>query len=89
MTLLHIKDPGAVLNYTEDWADELGADTIASAAWTVPTGITKDSDSNTNTTATIVLSGGTAMQTYYVECEITTAAGLKDTRTFIFKCLDR
>jgi len=89
MATTFLKDPGAILNYTEDWEDDLGVDTIASVVWTVPTGITKDSQSNTNTTASIVLSGGTAMNTYYVGCQITTAAGLVDERMLIFKCLDR
>lgn len=75
------KDPNAILDYKIDWATWLGVDTIATVAWTVPTGITKDSQSNTTTTATIWLSGGTALATYELVCRITTAAGRQDDRT--------
>jgi len=75
------KDPEAVLDYTVDWEAWLDGDTIYTSAWTVPTGITKDSDSNTTTTATIWLSGGTAGELYKVKNHIVTAAGREDDRT--------
>lgn len=78
------KDPAAVLDYTIDWdADDwLGSDTITGTpVWTVATGLTKDSQSNTTTTATVWLSGGTANTDYDVACKITTAGGRTDERT--------
>lgn len=65
------KDPLEVLNYTEDWSDWLGDATIASVVWTVPDGITKDTEAHTDTTATIRLSGGTRGNDYLVRCQIT------------------
>ncbi len=76
-----VKDPNAVLDYKVDWATWLSTDTIATVAWTVPTGITQTSTSNTTTTATIWLSGGTAGTTYEIVCRITTAGGRTDDRT--------
>lgn len=76
-----VKDPNAVLDYQINWATWLGSDTIASVTWTVSTGITKDSQSNTTTTATIWLSGGTAGTTYECVCRIVTAGGRTDDRT--------
>ena len=89
MTIKFIKDPDAVLDYTVDWSDWLVNDTIISATWVVPTGITKDSSSNTDTTATIWLSGGTVNIDYSIVCRITTLVGRIEDRTFIIKCKER
>ena len=71
----------AILDYQINWATWLGTDTIATATWTVPTGLTKSSQANTTTTATAWLSGGVVGQTYDVVNTITTAAGRTDYRT--------
>lgn len=86
------KDPAAVLDYTIDWDanDWLGSDTITGTpVWTVPSGLTKDSQSNTTTTATAWLSGGTADQDYDVACKITTTAGRTDERTIRIQVRNR
>jgi hypothetical protein len=89
------KDPNAVLDYRFDWqGDDPGpwladAETISTSTWTVPTGITKDSDSKTDTTATIWLSGGTAGVTYDVVNRITTSAGRTEDRTLQVVCVER
>lgn len=75
------KDPEAVLDYVVDWEDWLDGDTISTSTWTVPTGITKDSDSNSTTTTTIWLSGGTVATRYALVNHIVTAAGREDDRT--------
>lgn len=72
------KDPNAVEDYVLDWSSQLGADTIASSTWTVPTGITQASVTNTPATTTIWLSGGALGQDYELLNRITTAGG----RTF-------
>jgi len=78
---LFTKDPDAVLDYQIDWLAWLGSDTIATSTWTVGTGITKDSDTNTTTTATIWLSGGTVGTSYSATNRIVTALGRTDERT--------
>ena len=75
------KDPQAVLDYEIDWSDWLGADTIASSSWTVPSGLTEEDSSDTTTAATVWLSGGTAGTNYDVTCEIVTDGGRTDDRT--------
>lgn len=69
------KDPDDVLDYQIDWSAELGTDTISTSTWTVPAGLTKDSDTNTDTTTTVWVSGGTAGTTYALLNKIVTAAG--------------
>lgn len=75
------KDPEEVLDYELDWEARLTdaaqetTDTISSSSWVVPSGITKNSDSNTDTTTTIWLSGGTLGETYEFLNRIVTAGG--------------
>ena len=76
-----VKDPSDILTYQANWATWLSTDTIASVTWTVATGITNVATSNTTTTATIKLSGGTDGADYSVACKIVTAAGLTCERT--------
>lgn len=91
------KDPSDVEPFFMVFCDESGlndgsasdkgllqGDTIATATWTFPTGITQDS-ANTlavyiqgvnyaiNTVATVWISGGTADTDYTITCTITTA----------------
>lgn len=88
-----LKDPNAVLDYKFDWkalANGSGdsnwladGETITSKTVTPATGITKDSDTltDTNTSVTVWLSGGTAGVDYTVACRIVTSAGRTDERT--------
>lgn len=73
-----------MLDYKMDWITapwlETG-DTIATSTWTVPMGINQVSADNTDTTATIIVSGGTANNTYDLVNTVTTANGLGDHRT--------
>ncbi len=81
MATSFIHDPDAVLDYEIDWSAWLGTDTISSSTWTVPSGLTEDSSTNTTTTATIWLSGGTEGTRYEVVNHIVTAGGREEDRT--------
>jgi hypothetical protein len=83
------KDPDAVLDYNVDWEDWLGSDTIASVSHTVPTGLTLDSETYTNTVATAIISGGTAGTRYEITCQITTAGGLTDDRSYYIRVREK
>ena len=87
----YTKDPASVLDYTIDWGTNwlAAGETISTSAWTVESGITKDSDSNTTTTATVWLSGGTAGTVYTVTNRITTSAGRTAERSLYIKVEDR
>ena len=69
------KDPDETLDYIVNWATHLGSDTISSSSWDAETGITVDSDTNTTTTATVWLSGGTLGEFYLVTNTIVTDGG--------------
>jgi hypothetical protein len=85
------KDPNAVLDYVIDWGDEWleAGDEISTSAWTIPTGITKDSDTKTTTTTTIWLSGGTDGVSYDIVNRIVTTGGRTDDRTITIKVRER
>lgn len=69
------KDADEVLDFSIDWSQWLGSDTIVSSTWTVPSGLTKDSTTNDTTSATVVVSGGTDGVTYNLVNRIITANG--------------
>jgi hypothetical protein len=83
------KDPEAVLDYVLDWTDELDGDTITSASWDVPAGLTLDNESNTTTACTVWLSGGVTGTNYRLVNEVTTAAGRTDQRTVSITVKDK
>ena len=83
------KDPNAVLDYTLDWTKWLDGDTIDTATFTVPDGLTLDDSTNDTVLATAWLSGGTAGTSYVVRCRITTAGGRTEDRSFTILVDDR
>lgn len=96
-TLMPAKDPNSVEPYFVVWCSpdgvnngsvddngELQGETISTVTWTVPDGITKDSDNKSavtihgvnysvNTVCTIWLSGGTDGRNYDIACKIVTS----------------
>ena len=83
------KVPLAKRDYTIDWSANAPSDAITSVAWSVPAGLTNVATSNTATTATIRLSGGTVGQTYIVSCTVTRASGQIDRRRFAIAVVAR
>lgn len=68
----YIKDPDAVLDWNFDWSNWLdGDEEIDVSTFIVSSGITVNSTSNTATSATVWLSGGTA-GVYRVTNRVTT-----------------
>lgn len=77
-----LKDPDAKLDYGFDWSDWLSTgETISTSTWTVPTGMTQDSSSNTTTIATVWLSGGTVGITYRLINKIVTSQSRTEERS--------
>jgi hypothetical protein len=99
----YTKDPNAVLDYKFDWAaltNQTGdsnwlqdGETIVSETMTVATGLTLDSGviSDSGTSVTVWLSGGTAGTAYNVTCHIVTSnvPAREDDRTIQIRCAER
>lgn len=96
------KDPDAVLDYKFDWAPNTNGDTtktdwlasgetISTTTITADTGLTVDSSSitDTSTSVTVWLSGGTAGSTYTVACLITTTASRTEERSIEINVINR
>jgi hypothetical protein len=77
------KDPEEVLDYSVDWTARLDGDPITDCTATLLTaaGVTVDLVSNTATTSTVWLSGGTIGQTALIKFHIVTAAYREMERT--------
>jgi hypothetical protein len=87
---LYLKDPEGVLDFAWDWSKWLLAgETIQASDVIVPSGITLDSKSNTTTTATAWLKGGTAGTSYVVTNRITTNQGRTDDRSITIHVIQR
>jgi hypothetical protein len=96
-----IKDPNAVLDFKFDFAALTNGsgtsnwlatgETISTATVTADTGLTVDSSSitDTSTSVTVWLSGGTANTDYDVLCRIVTSASRTDDRTMVIKVRQR
>ena len=73
---MEYKDPADVLTFTAVFTNELGGASITGRTVTVGAGLTKDSDAlNGTDKVDIVLSGGTAGNTYKVTVNVVTNGG--------------
>lgn len=90
---MYVKDPADKLDYLVDWAAWLASgETISAVEWTVQTGLTKSvspASSNTTTSATVWLEGGTAGAKYDVACKVTTNQSRVAERSFTVQVEDR
>ena len=86
-----VQDPQATLDYTLDWAPWLGSDTINVSTWVAdsPVVIESGSESQTDTTTTLFLSGGVHGSNYTITNTITTIGGRQDDRSFELRVRNR
>ena len=75
------KDPNDTIDFPFNWKPELYGDTIATSEFILPDGLTEVSSSNTTTTATIFVSGGSAGTIYRITNRIVTTGGRTRDRT--------
>lgn len=83
------KDPSDEDFFTMDWSALIGGATISTSVWSVPTGLTQTATSNTTTTTTIKLSGGTADTIYSLPNTVTTSDGRTLQRSMNIKVVDK
>lgn len=81
------KDPAETVLLSIDWTGELDGDSISTVVWTVPSGLTKVTQSHAAGIATVKVSGGTAGQTYEIECVMTGSASGPFKQTNSLRCL--
>ena len=89
MSYVKTKSPGAVVDWDIDWTDELNGDTIASSSFTVSSGITLDSDTNTATSAKAWLSGGVHLAFESAVNTIITAGGRTLHKTIYYRIIQK
>lgn len=75
-----LKNAGATLDYKIDWSQWLTSETISTSDFVAESGITITNETNTTTTATVWLSGGTVGESYIIVNTITTSAGRTETQ---------
>lgn len=95
----YFKDPDAELDWLFDWkaktngtgdSDWLAStETISSHTISVESGLTKDSDSESNGAVIVWLSGGTVGEEYSVACRIVTSENRTDERTIKIRIKER
>lgn len=85
-----VKDPDATLDWAWDWSNWLApSEVITSSLFILSPGITQVSASNTGSSATIWLSGGSPGQPYSVTNRVTTNQGRTDDRSITIRVKDR
>lgn len=88
-----VKDPDEVIDYQHNWSTNYLAsgEDISTSVWAVtPTGsLTIDSESETITTATVFVSGGTRGKVYRLTNKITTTASRTAERTITVRVEER
>jgi hypothetical protein len=101
MATTFLKDPADVLDYVfdykaltngrgrSDWLET--AETLSTKTVTADTGITVDSSTltDTNTSVTVFISGGTASKDYEIFCTVTTSLGRTKKKTIMVKVDDQ
>ena len=87
----YLKDPEATLDYKFNWLEWLDGDTIATQVVTIDDGATVESSAitDTDTSVTAFVSGGTVGRSYVLSCKITTVGGRTDERSLTILVVER
>ncbi len=93
MTFTTSKDPESVIDYAIDWSATLAQsdpdDTIATSSWAADNGLIVDSDSKTDTIATVWVSAGNRGTIASLVNTITTTGGRTYQRTIHLTMTDK
>jgi hypothetical protein len=93
MTLL-LKEPSAALDYSVDWgADYLAGDALANSSWSVEPaevgGVEVASSDFDMLVSVVTVAGGLPGRIYRLTNQVTTAAGLQDSRSIMLRVEQR
>jgi len=92
MSRIYEQHPGSLREYSFDFSDELGTDTISTSTWTLETGLENESDTtdDDNLETSIIISiSGTTGESYKALNEIVTVAGHELNKTFYIRVLEQ
>lgn len=85
-----IKDPQSTVDYKIDWSAYLEGATITGSSWNIdPAGLSITLQSNTPTTTTVWLAGGSTGERYTARNTISTSTGQTDVRGITIKVEQR
>jgi len=76
------KDSADKIRYFIDWSEWLGTDTLTSVVWTIPSGITSDTETNTTTKSYIRLIGGTVGYEYIIKAHAVSSGNEEKDKSF-------
>lgn len=76
------KSPASVKIVEVDWSAWLGGASIIASGFTVPSGLTKVSETLAGAVAKVKLAGGDLSNVYLVTCQITDSLGRTEERSF-------
>lgn len=82
--MIPLKSPGDSIDFQITW-DSIAPATLSTVTHTVPSDLTKVSESNTTTTSTIRVSGGTHGSTYEITGTATLSTGRTLERSFALR----
>jgi len=85
MTLIYAdeKRTASTEDFQLDWSLVVGVDSIASSVWTITTGLTQVSSSNTTTSATVRLTGGVPGHSYTASNVVTLLSGVTQIQSLL------
>lgn len=90
MSKVYQQHPGSIREYSFDYEDELGTDTISTSTWTLESGLGSESEANTDLLTSIKISvSGTTGEGYKVLNEIVTVGGDELNKTFYIRVLEQ
>lgn len=79
--------PGDTVDYGFDYSSRLAtSETVSSSSWTATTGITLSSPAYASTETSVVASGGTRGELYYLTNTITTSLSRVFHRVIVLSC---
>jgi len=82
-----LKDPDSIEDYSINWKDWLGTESLASAQWFTPPGLTLITSSINGTIATARVSGGEPGRRYTITCRAKSSTNRENDESIRIVCI--